>query len=81
MRIELEDFGTGWYQLHVALKEQDIDSLVAQLLMLKDNKDQHFHASSDYEGEGGIGDIEFYVQSADEQDNLMITGPSVSPTR
>ena len=81
MRVEQDDFGTGWFQLHIAIRNEEIDSLIELLNGLKSDPQQHFHLSSDYAGEGGIGDIEFYIQGDDEQDNMMMTSPAVSPNR
>ncbi|MBI5747839.1 MAG: hypothetical protein HZA00_01850 [Nitrospinae bacterium] len=81
MHIELEKFKTGWYEIFIGIQEDEIDTLIENLRLLKTNKDQHFHISSDYEGEGGIGEIEFYVQEEDEESNMKITGLSISPNR
>lgn len=81
MRIQYDDFETGWIQLHVGIRHEEIDSLIELLKTLKSDPHQHFHISSDYQGDGGIGDIEFYIQGCNEQDNMMMTGLAVIPNR
>ncbi len=72
MKVEIENFQTGWYGITLGVNENDIDRLIELLTYLKNNTDQHFHISSDYEGDGGVGDIEIYVQNEDEPDNMNI---------
>lgn len=80
MYVELCDFKTGWYELSIYLKGNDIDVLVERLIQLKNNRDQHFHITSDYEGLGGIGDIEFNAQEG-QIDNMTISGFAIPPNR
>lgn len=79
MRVELEDWKNGWYGIGMALKSDDIDELISLLQMIKDNPDQHFHISSEYAGDGGVGDIEFYVQSDGKADNMIFFGKPLEP--
>jgi hypothetical protein len=81
MHVEMEDLGTGWYQIYMAIKPTELDSLIELLQLLKNDQTQHFHLSSDYEGEGGIGDIEFSIQGEEEIDNMMLTSPAIRPNR
>ncbi len=81
MNVEFEDFGTGWIQVFLALKEDDIDSLIEMLKMLKDSPESHFHLASDYEGESGVGDIEISIQGKDQKNNMQFTGMPIEPTR
>ncbi|MBI1423861.1 MAG: hypothetical protein GC149_10385 [Gammaproteobacteria bacterium] len=73
MQADLEDFKTGWYGLTLGLKSEEIDKLIAALNHLKTSKD-HFHFRSEFEGDGGVGDIEFYYQTQDLGSNLAIEG-------
>lgn len=70
MHTKIEDWKNGWFGLELGIAAHEIDSLIAQLTMLKSDHDQHFHISSDYKGAGGVGDIMIYVQSADEVSNM-----------
>jgi hypothetical protein len=46
---------------------------------LKDDPQQHFHLSSDYAGEGGLGDIEVFVQDSATPGNMRIGGVALAP--
>jgi hypothetical protein len=59
MLAKLEDFKTGWFGLEVGLTDDDITALIERLTTLRKHKG-HFHARSNFSGQGGIGDIEFY---------------------
>ena len=72
MRAEIEDFKTGWYGITLGVNKKEIDRLIKLLTHIKNDTDQHFHISSDYEGNGGIGDIEIYIQNEDDPDNMKI---------
>ena len=73
MLAELEDFKTGWYGLSLGIKSGEIDKLISALQTLKTNKN-HFHFRSEFEGNGGVGDIEFFFQTEDQKSNLEIEG-------
>ena len=77
MRSDIEDFKTGWYGLTLGLRESEIDELISTLQDLKKYK-THFHLRSEFEGKGGVGDIEIYYQSEEVQDNLKLE-PSCRP--
>ena len=80
MHVKLEDFKTGWYGINISIRECEIDIFIEQLRMLKANKDQHFHIASNFEGESGVGDIEFNIQE-DNVDNMYITDFAIPPNR
>ncbi len=80
MYAELEDFKTGWYGIRISIREKEIDILIEQLKKLKREKNQHFHLSSTFEGESGVGDIEFSMQE-DGQDNMYVTEFAKQPNR
>jgi hypothetical protein len=44
------------------------------LQIIKADPDQHFHASSNFVGVGGIGQITFQVQQPNEMDSLSLGG-------
>jgi hypothetical protein len=71
MHIKIEDFKTGWFGLELGIKNSEIDSLIDALNMLKQN-DNHFHLRSDFAGTGGVGNVEFYIQNNDEQNNIEL---------
>lgn len=70
MKANIHKFETGWYGIQIGLSEHDINKLIADLKELKDSKG-HFHRRSDFEGDGGIGDIEFSYLESDEIGNLQ----------
>ena len=70
MHTKLEDWKNGWCGVELGILPEEIDSLIAQLIMLKKDSDQHFHISSDYKAAGGLGDIMIYVQSPKEASNM-----------
>ena len=72
MRVEIKNFQTGWYGLTVGVNKNDIDTLIKLLTHIKENNDEHFHISSDYKGENGVGDIEMYIQNENESNNMSI---------
>ena len=80
MFVELEDFKTGWYGINISLRNDEIDVIIERLIKLKKDSNQHFHISSDYEGDGGVGDIEINVKE-NGQDNMSIIGFAISPNR
>jgi hypothetical protein len=77
MRASLEDWNNGWVEIEVGLTARDIDRLIALLQMIKTEPDQHFHASSDFVGAGGIGQITFQVQQQNETNNLSLGGQAL----
>ena len=54
MRIYLEDFKTGWYEISLGVKKTEIDNLIDRLHDLKKGDIDHFHITNNFEGEGGI---------------------------
>jgi hypothetical protein len=79
MKADLDDFRTGWYGAFLGLKSTEIDKLIHALQELKRYK-THFHFRSNYEGNGGIGDIEIYYQEDDQPNNMEIEA-SAEPFR
>lgn len=79
MYASLEDFKTGWYGVSLALTRSDIDRLIDALTTLKSTKG-HFHLRSDFQGSGGIGDVEVSIQSDHEDSNLTLdTAAAIYP--
>ncbi len=71
MQTSLDDFKTGWYGITLGLKASEIDSLIENLLLLRENKSGHFHARSDFKGTGGIGDIELHLVPEESPDDMV----------
>ena len=81
MRAEIEDFETGWYQVNLSIKKEEIDGLINMLKKLKNDDSQHFHLMSNYTDEVGVADIEVDIQQENEKDNMIISGVAIEPTR
>jgi hypothetical protein len=79
MRAKLNDWNNGWLGIELGIPSSEIDHLVALLQNIKSNPEQHFHLSSDYRGDGGLGDIEIYIQADDEISNLKLSGLALAP--
>ena len=80
MHAELEDWKNGWYGVELGLTADEIETLIARLRMLQAEPDQHFHLSSTYRGDGGLGDILIYVQDTSEPGNMEpIGGKALGP--
>jgi hypothetical protein len=77
MRASLEDWNNGRVEIEVGLTARDIDRLITLLQMIKADPSQHFHASSDFVGVSGIGQITFQAQQSNEMDNLTLGGQAL----
>jgi hypothetical protein len=79
MRASLKDWENNWFGLELELNPTEIDRLITLLQALKSDPDQHFHISSDYKAEGGLGDIEVSVKQEDKPDNLFLSSIAMAP--
>jgi hypothetical protein len=79
MHSTLVDWKNGWFGVQLGLKKEEIDRVIELLQMLKEEPDQHFHLSSDYKGNGGLGDIEIFVQPVDQPSNMESLGKALAP--
>lgn len=78
MHAKLIDFQTGWYEVQVGIKAEDIHILISLLQQIQVGAISHIQASGTYEGSGGVGDIIFYLQTEGEE-NLVLLGPPITP--
>ena len=79
MRAKLEDWKNGWMGLELGLSRDEIDELIRLLRMIQEDPDQHFHITSDYKADGGLGDITLYLKEPGEEDNLSLGGKALAP--
>lgn len=81
MRASIENLKNGWYDLSIGLKREDIKKLIELLnSLLNGEEGQHFHLGSDYNsGEGGVGDIEIYLDEDNAPHSLSFTGFAIPP--
>ena len=78
MRVVLEDWGNGCSGLHIGLAQSELPRLIELLQTLNANHEQHFHIASENQAPGSIGDIEVYLKSAEEKDNMRISSRATS---
>ena len=71
MHATLEDWKNGWFGLHLGLTPAEIDQLVLLLYRLTCEAEQHFHLSSDYIGDGGLGES--------QRHNMRVGGLAFGP--
>ena len=79
MYVDMEDFETGWYGIGIGISREEIDRLIDLLRMIKSDPEQHFHISSEYKGQGGVGDIEVYVMDENQEHNMILMGKALGP--
>jgi hypothetical protein len=73
LHVELEDWKNGWSGVSIGIAKEEIETLIELLQMLKADPEQHFHISSDYKESGGIGGIEIYVKTPEQQNNMTLS--------
>jgi len=49
------------------------------LQKIKNDNEQHFHISSEWVGEPGIGDIEIYVKDKNQENNMRFSSLAIAP--
>ncbi len=83
MRVELEDFKTGWFKVEVYLKTKDVDHLIRLLTSLRTQEvGQHFPVTnSAMEGSGGVFSVEFIKDDETSRDTFQALGLAISPNR
>lgn len=79
MKAELEDWKNGWHGVSLGLKQSELGQLIQLLQDLQNDPEQHFHLSSLYQGESGLGDIEVYVLPECEPDNMRLSSVALPP--
>jgi len=79
MHSKLNDWNNGWSGLELRIRAEEIDLLISLLRMIKADPEQHFHLSSNYNGAGGIGDIEISIQPPEESSNMESLGRALAP--
>jgi hypothetical protein len=79
MIAELEKWKEGWQGISLGLRNEEIDHFIELLREIRKDNDQHFHISSDCEGEPGLGGIEIYVKSKQQEENMCFTSLAKAP--
>ena len=78
MFVDIEDLKNGWYVIGIGLDRKEIDSFIELLQMIKNDPEQHFHISSEYDGDGGIGNIEIYIKEDKQKNNMSLLGKALT---
>ena len=79
MHAKLNDWQNGWMSVELGVHPSEIDQLIESLMMIRDDPDQHFHLSSDYKADGGLGDIEICALPDNAAHNMTIGGRALGP--
>lgn len=75
MRVDIEDFKTGWFGLGIGLRPSEIPYLIDVLTRLQDTTAErpHFHIVSKCDGPTpAVADIEFYILPDEQADNAQL---------
>jgi len=70
MRCEIEDYKTGWFQVFLRFKPEEIDGVINALRSLKEG--DHFHLTNEHEESSGVADIEISIQGIKESNNMRL---------
>ena len=81
MHAKLNNWNNGWFGVELGIRRAEIDRVIALLQMIKADPEQHFHLSSDYKADGGLGDLEIYIQPEDSVSNLTASGLALAPEK
>lgn len=81
MKIELEDYGTGWFAATIYMTRNDVDTLIEKLQRLKAKQFEHFTINKSNNERADLESIEFYLCTEKEIDNADILGGNIEPTR
>ncbi|MDB5860522.1 MAG: hypothetical protein JWQ76_4211 [Ramlibacter sp.] len=79
MNATLDDWKNGWFGVGLGLAPAEVDALIAHLQRLKADPEQHFHIASEYKGNGGIGDIEVFVDPTAVPGNMRLSSLALKP--
>ena len=81
MKVEREDFESGWTDISVRLTLEEIDHITGLLRELKEGKIAHFHMASRHNDESRISDIEFSIAGREDNRNMDILGGPIAPDK
>jgi len=79
MIAEIEQWKDNWQGISLGLSNEEIEQLISLLNNIKNDNEQHFHFSSNWEGDAGIGDIEIYVKDENQKDNMSMSSLAIEP--
>ena len=70
MKVEREDFESGWSDVSIGLSKGEIDEFIDLLERLQKDEIGHFHFRSEFNDDSRISDIEFSKKGIEEKDNM-----------
>jgi len=79
MRAETIQWKDGWFEVEIAIQNQEIDHLISLLQGLKADPEQHFHISHTSSSTGPVGQLTFFVQDSAAEDNLNLGSLALAP--
>lgn len=73
MKAAVDDPGTGWVSVSLALEPAEVEVLVRRLEELRSGEVAHFHLrTDDFSPDVGVADVEFSLMGSGERDNMRI---------
>ena len=79
MIAEIEKWKEGWQGITLGLSNEEIDEFISLLQQIRKDNEQHFHISSNWKGEPGVGDIEIYVKGEEQVNNMSFSSLAIEP--
>jgi hypothetical protein len=81
MKVEREDFESGWSDISVKLSRNEVDRAIELLRELKEGNIGHFHMASRHDDDSRISDIEFSIAGEEEKHNMDLLGRPIAPDK
>ena len=73
MHVKNIDPSAAWLSISIALKRDEVDTLIKQLEKLRSNEHGHFHfRTDDFNPPEGIADFEWSIAEDDQPDNMKV---------
>jgi hypothetical protein len=79
MKLTLDQAQAGWYEVSIGLSSEEVARLIALLVRIRDDPDQHFHLSHQDGSHGGPGQVTFYSSSPEDEPNGVLLGEALVP--
>ncbi len=78
MKVNMNDFGTGWFGVEVGVKKEEIDQLIKLLSELKEGHFDHFTIANKSETQpSGIENFEIFLIDKRNEDNMQILSGNI----
>jgi len=63
MHVEITGLESGWPDITIEIRKEEIDKLCTLLRQLQSEKRDHFHIFNNFIDDAGVGDIEFSLNN------------------